>query len=183
MRKIALLAFLAALAAAPAAAGGISLYASRWDTDAAGRAYGGGLRLGFPLGRALGLEVRATYHEELSAEPLRRFDLDALEALPLDLGLRIDLSRRDILNPYLGGGASYVLLDSDAGEVDHEVGWYGLFGVELGKLFVEANYRRVEATVEPHLATILDPGQVAIPDRVEVDLSGLAVHVGWIWKF
>jgi hypothetical protein len=178
----------AILAAAPAAAATrFSAFAARWATRDAGAAFGGGVRVGVPLGDRLTVDLRASAYERRAAGPLARLGgadnpfTDGLRAVPLDVGFRLDLARRDILNPYLGAGGSYVLLDSDAGRVDDEVGWYVLAGVELGKLFLEGDYRRIEATVDPgpiRAGDLIDPGP-----RVGVDLSGFAFHAGWIWKF
>lgn len=171
-----LVAVLAAAATTPAAAGTrFSAFAARWDRGAAGAAFGGGVRVGVPVGERLTLDLRASVYER---------GTDGLRAVPLDLGLRLDLARRDILNPYLGAGATYVRLDADAGigrGVDDEVGWYVLAGVELGKFFLEGDYRRIDATVGPGR---IQGGDVGGPGpRADVDLSGIALHAGWIWKF
>ena len=192
MRKTALLLAFGALSTAvatPAAAGGFSLYGSYWNTANADAVGGGGARLGIPLGSTLDLDLRATYYEKLAADPLARLgDAESpfakgIRALPLDLGLRIDVARRDVVNPYVGAGGTYYRLDSDSGNVRDEVGWYALAGLEIGKFFVEADYRDVTATVKRDAGGPGDLFDTELIDRVDVDLSGVAVNAGFTWSF
>jgi Outer membrane protein beta-barrel domain len=187
VRKTSLILIVAALSAAvasPAFAGGFSIFGSYWNTKDADAVGGGGVRVGVPLGTVVDLDLRGTYYQKLKADPLDRLgDANSpfqrgIQALPLDVGLRFNLAHYEVVNPYVGGGATYYLLDSDSGNVDDEVGWYALAGLNLGRFFVEADYRDVSATVKRN-------GELpdAIVDRVDLDLSGVAVNAGFNWQF
>jgi len=178
------------LVAAPAAAGGFGAYGAYWDTDAADQAAGGGLRLGLPLGPVLQLDLGATYYEELVNRPFDALgDVDTpfvengLQVLPVEAGLRLNLGANGRVNPYLGGGAQYLFLDSDFGDVDDEAGWYARLGAEFGGFFVEGGYRGVEATVVNDPADFEDFDDLEFEEETEVDLSGAMVNLGYVWRF
>jgi hypothetical protein len=183
------------LAAAPAAAGGFSAYGTYWDTDAADSAAGGGLRLGVPLGPVLQFDLGASYYEELVNRPFRAlgdvetpFVENGLQVWPVEAGLRLNFAEGRRVNPYLGGGAHYLFMDSDFGEVDDEAGWYARLGTEFGEVegngfFVEAGYRGVEVTVENDPADFEDFDDVDFEAETEIDLSGALVNLGYVWRF
>jgi Outer membrane protein beta-barrel domain len=189
------IAMLLCMAATPPARAefGFSIFGSYWEPDDTSDAGGGGLELAFPLSQRWDLDLRGSYFEELDPEPLDvLFDADSpfrnagLEVLPIELGLRFALApNAEVVRPYLGGGAGYYLLDSDFGDVDDEGGWYGLFGLGFGdregaSFFVEAQYRKMEATVEE------DPDHPfdfeGFDDRVVLDLDGLGFNAGVTWR-
>ena len=182
------------LLAAPAAHAdfGFSIFGSYWEPDDTSDAGGGGLELAFPLGERWNLALRGSYFEELDPEPFETlFDADSpfqnagLEVLPIELGLRFDLMPEAAqIHPYIGGGAGYYWLDSDFGDVDDEGGWYALFGLGFGdregaSFFVEAQYRKMEATVEE------DPDDPfdfeGFDEGVGIDLDGLGFNAGVSW--
>lgn len=198
--------FLAALAtcslflaaAAPGAAGGLSVFASQWDTSDAGDSLGWGVALGIPLGSTFDLDLRASRFDDFEDEPVARLfpgdapqaEVEDVEATPLEVGLRLKLGRDRGFNPYLGAGVSYFLLDSSrmGVEVDDEVGFYGLVGARLGDgrgadLFVEALWRQVEATAEDDPGSIGDLDDIDFDDRVDLDLGGFAVQAGLVWSW
>jgi hypothetical protein len=90
------------------------------------------------------------------------------------------------VRPYLGGGASYFLLDTNQGEVSDEVGWYGKAGLEFGndptgaRFFAEAMYRDVTGTVKSHRN---EPGSPEVVDKVDLQLRGVGANVGVIWRW
>jgi hypothetical protein len=184
------------LGAAPASASHFDLFGSYWDTDEAGGAGGGGLAFGIPVGRRWSIDLRGSYYEELANEPLEAlfddgdpvFDRNGLEVLPLEAGLRVDFAPDARVSPYLGGGASYFLLDSDLGDVDDEVGAYLLLGATFGRpsgvsFFVEGIWRIAEATVELDPEDLEDIDDIDLDGRVPVDLNGLGVNAGVTWRF
>ena len=121
---------------APAHATDFALFGSYWDTDVAGDAAGGGLAFGLPFNEMLAVELRATYFEELTDDPLENiFDSDdpvfqevGIQALPLEAGLRLSFAEGATFRPHVTGGVSYFLLDSDFGEISDEVGWFAALG-------------------------------------------------------
>ena len=86
----------AVLAATPMSATDFSLVGSYWDTKVAGDTAGGGIQLGMPFNEVFAIELRATYFEQLSDEPLQNafdsndpiFQDQGIQALPLEAGVR-----------------------------------------------------------------------------------------------
>jgi hypothetical protein len=184
------------VAGAPALATDFTLYGSYWDTDVAGDAAGGGIGLGIPFNEMLGLELRATYFEELSDDPFGNiFDSDetvfqerGIQALPLDAGLRLSFAPGATFRPHVIGGVSYFLLDSDFGEVGDEVGWFAGVGATIGdgtgtEFFMEANYRKAEAEVEFDPEDLEDVDDIDIGDNAKFDIDGVGVNIGVRWYF
>ena len=189
-------ALLLCFAAAPPAqaAFGFSIYGSYWEPDDAGDTAGGGLELAFPLSPRVDIDLRGSYFEELDPEPLQvLFDSDSpfrnagLEVLPIELGIRFNLAPKlTAVQPYIGGGAGYYLLDSDFGDVDDEGGWFGVLGLGFGdregaSFFVEGQYRRIEATVEEDPDNPFD--FEGFDRNVKLDLDGIGINAGVTWRF
>jgi hypothetical protein len=197
MKKLLLAAAaVAALVAAPANAADFSVFGSYWDTDVAGDTAGGGINLGIPLGEVVGLELRATYFEELTDDPLENaFDSDdpvfqeaGINVTPVEVGVRFNIPSGAAVRPYFSAGAGYYLLDSDFGEVDDEVGYYGALGLEFGDdegmaFFAEALYRKAEGEVRLDPQDIDDIDDIDIDDRATFDLDGVGVNAGLRWHF
>lgn len=184
-----------ALGATPAFAGGLGLYGSYWDTDAAEEAAGGGLRFGFPLGEVVQLDLGATYYEELIDRPFDALDdvetpfvENGLQVIPVEAGLTLNFAGSSSFNPYIGGGGTYYFIDSDFGDVDDEAGWYARLGAEFGEpggsgFFAEAGYRGVEVTVENDPEDFEDFDDIEFEEETEIDLSGLVVNAGYVWRW
>jgi hypothetical protein len=182
---------------ASASAASFALFGSYWDTDALEEAAGGGIAVGFELSQVIDLEFRATYLEELTDEPLDAlfdnddpvFEESSIEVLPIDIGLRFNILRRENVNPYLGAGGTYYLLDSKRPgiEIDDEFGYYGVVGARFGdnvgpSFFIEALYRKVEGTA---VNDCVDPdvGDIDFIDRVTLDLDGPSANAGIRWSW
>lgn len=177
--SVLVLALMATVLAPPASHAALTVYAGWWDTEDLGEDFGLGARFGLPLAPRIQLEFGAAYYEQfdrtvgVGGSPIDLV-VDA-RVIPLDVGLRLDIGRRDGF--YVGGGASYLLLDSDAGNLGDEFGWYGSLGFMLGRtLFVEGVYRQVEGTVDLRDGVFPDP---QVTPGFDVDLTGVAVNVGF----
>jgi hypothetical protein len=179
---------------APAHATEFKIFGAYADTDVLGDTGGGGIGFGIPFNDTLSLDLRATYLQELSSDPLDGiFDFDDdndvfadsdINVVPIDVGLRFNFQRGGVVNPYIGGGGTYFILDSDARgvEIDDELGFYGLAGARFGDdvgpaFFAEAMYRTVEAS-----ASFRDD-DVDFDDDADIDLDGFAVNAGIVWTF
>lgn len=180
MKKTILFAVVAmALLAWPARAADFGLFGAYWDTDDADEAVGIGGKLTF----ARFLQIRATYFNDVTPDTDPENQDFELRALPLEAGLVFNFAENDRVSPYIGGGAGYYLLDTNFGDVDDEVGWYGVLGVDftgpsgLG-LTVEGIYRNMEATVRGDLDE--DP---ELDEDVDIQLGGIGVNAGLVWKF
>lgn len=185
-----------ALIAAPSAAADFTLMGSYWDTDVAGDTAGGGLILGMPFNPSLALELRASYYEELTDDPLANiFDSDdpvfqrrGIQVAPLEAGLRFTFAPRGIFRPHLAAGGSYFLLDSDFGEIDDELGYFAALGATIGdgrgpELFVEAHWRKATAQVRLDPEDLDDIDDIEVEDRADLDLDGIGAHLGVRWTF
>ncbi len=181
---------LAAASARPASAG-LGLFGSYWDTDELGETAGVGLK--FKGKGFLAFELRGTYFPDLSEDFNELIGEDdpalgdlELEAIPIDAGLTINFGSQQSFNPYAGAGVSYFLLDSNVGDVDDEVGYYLLAGFELGGksggvgFFAEALLREVEGTFSSDLEDLDD---LLIDDEIDIELGGLGVNAGILWRF
>jgi hypothetical protein len=184
------------LCAASAGAADFSIHGSYWDTDAAGDTAGGGLTLGLPFNDVIGVDLRATYYEELTDDPLRNaFDTDdpvfqdqGIQVMPLEAGLRFTFSPGSAFRPYIGAGGSYFLLDSDFGEVSDELGYYAVAGATIGddegaQFYFEGLWRKATAEVELDPEDLEDVDDIEVDDHADLDLDGLGVNVGVRWTF
>jgi opacity protein-like surface antigen len=149
---------------------GLGVFVSQWDPDEDGldSTTGGGAKLAF--GDTFGLELRGSY-----------FDDDALTLIPADIGLFVAIPLGESpLTIYAQGGATWYFLDSDAGDVDDEVGWYAGGGLELTladniALFAEAQYRKLEYTATDDSADDLEEN--------DVDVKALTYSGGLLFRF
>lgn len=183
--------------AAPAAmAQQFELYGSYWDTSDVDETFGGGVGFGFPFGETgLGLHVKGTYYQELSNDPLDNifdddegvFQDESLEVLPFDVGLHYEFAPGGgAFSPWIGAGFSYFLLDStfEGVDVDDETGFHVSLGSRFGasestNFFAEAIYRSTEAT----LVRERRQNNVDLRDEVAIDLDGIGVNAGLMWRF
>ena len=167
----------AGLGALPAAATDFGVHGAYWDTQDADQALGVGARLKFGI-----FEVRGTYFSDVTAdtEPESR-DFE-ISAIPLEAGLNFGFGHDLPVNPYIGGGVGYYLLDTNRGDVNDEVGWYAVAGLDFPTragfgINVEGIYRGMEATVD----NLGD--STHIRDRVDLNLDGFGLNAGIVWKF
>ena len=165
--------------ATPGHAGTFGVFGSYWDTKDADHGFGGGVKGSFDLGEVLQLDLRGTYFNDL----IKRADAGDLKlhASPLDVGLSFAFNPGGAVRPYVGGGGSYYLLDSNHGTVSDEVGYYAMGGVEFGSLstgphfFAEAIYRDVTGTVKRRAADETFPD---VSGKVKLQLRGVGANAG-----
>lgn len=187
---------LVAWSASPICAADFSLAGSWWNTDVAGDAAGGGVTLGLPVNDTFAFELRGYYFEELNDDPFEAiFDSDdtvfqdrGIQVIPLDAGVRFSFAPGSTFRPFIGGGATYFLLDSDFGEIADELGWYASLGAAVGDgegadFYVEGVWRKVRAEVRVDPQDLGDIDDINAEDRVGFDLDGFGVNVGVRWNF
>jgi len=181
-----------ALAALPAAAGELVVYGSYWDTADLAESAGVGVKLGLGSG-LLGFEARLGYYPDLTEEfndvvdEALEDDLDfEVEARPIDLGITLSFGQNAPLQPFLVGGGTYYLLDTNVLDVDDEFGYYFGGGLRVGggsfAFYAEALYRQVEGSVNGDIDDPDDINDVFVDD-FDLDLSGLNVNAGLSWRF
>ena len=187
---------LAVWSATPLRAAEFSLMGSYWNTDVAGDAAGGGVSLGLPVNDSFAFELKGFYFEELNDDPFAAiFDSDdtvfqdrGIQVIPLDAGVRFTFASGSTFRPFIGGGASYFLLDSDFGEIADELGWYASLGATMGDgdgadFFFEGVWRKATAEVRVDPEDLDDIDDINAEDRVGFDLDGFGVNVGVRWNF
>ncbi|HEY8240598.1 MAG TPA: OmpW family outer membrane protein [Kiritimatiellia bacterium] len=175
---------------ATAQAGGFGVYGSYWSPADVDPGYGGGVKLTTDLTPELGFELRGSYFPDLSEDlstPVGTVDTD-LEVMAAEAGLRVAIPLQDAsVRPYVGAGGGYYFMEvenegingvgEDTVDVDDELGWYLLGGLEVGlsdtlALFAEAQYRNFEATAQ---GDDLDE----IDGEVEIDMDGIGANAGF----
>jgi hypothetical protein len=184
MKKLKIAILVSLCAAATAGAGELGFYGAYWSPDEVDAGYGAGAKLDFDLGSALDLELRGTYFPDMSDDTGRDLDFEIIAA---EAGLRLEIPLDDTSHHtviYFGGGAGFYFMEVDSDDpgisdvnVDDEVGWYGLGGIEVGvsenaALFAEAMYRSVEATAEG------DDFENNIEGHVDIELDGIGANAG-----
>jgi len=183
MKKTALCAVAAlglSLLANPAKATDFGVFGAYQDTKDLASGYGVGAKLDF--GRFVTL--RATYLGDVTANTRFSSGNDfKLRVVPLEAGLQYKFQPDSNFSPYLGGGASYFLLDTNRGNIDDELGWFAMAGADIKTqhsfgIMLEAIYRDVQATVRDD-----SNGNTTIADRVNVQLRGFGANAGLVWHF
>jgi len=177
MRRIAWIVVLLAGLATPAAAD-FALFGAYQDTTDADQAlgFGGNLRLGW-------FDLRATYFSDVTADTdPEDFDFE-ISMMPIEAGVAFRFPGGQSFHPYVGGGAGYYLLDTSRGDIDDEIGFYGVAGADFDftasmGFNVEAVYRSMEATVRGDLDD--DPD---IDEDVDLDVGGFGLNAGLVFRF
>jgi hypothetical protein len=155
----------------------LGVFGAYWDTKDADQTYGAGAKLRLGI-----IEFRGTYFTDVTAD----VDPEALDfeirAIPLEAGIVLQFLKNAAVSPYVGGGAGYYILDTDAGDIDDEAGYYLVGGLDIGKGIVAFNvegiYRNFEATVVD-----TDDDFPEFEDEVSFDLSGIGVQAGVVFRF
>ncbi len=183
MRRLLVMAVLVILAAAPASATSLSVFAAGWNPSAVKQALGGGLGVTIPFGESpVGLDLRTTYYRDADVDNIGPNNGDAfgkLQIVPVDVAVRWDIPSEGPTSVYLGGGGSYMFLSLRHSDfnIDDEVGWLGFVGLRYRNFFVEGDYRNARATVKN------DDISNGFIHRAKIDLDGPAINAGYSWTF
>jgi len=195
MRKILGALVVTLVCASPAMAADFKLFGSYWDTSDLGSASGGGVGFGFPLGSSpLSIDFSGTYFRQLSDRPLHNlfsdetssgfFSRNSIRVVPIDATLKWHFINDSNIEPWIGAGATYFLLDSSRSGVDFndETGWNAGAGLRIGQqhganFFADAIYRNTKATVRRNDTS------VSLVDRESLKLDGFGANVGVLWRW
>ena len=156
------------------------IFGSVWNAADGDTGVGGGVKVGIEMVERVQLDLR--YSAVNNLIDTDRADLDVQ---PLEFGLLYSIPAGDTIEPYIGVGGGYYLMDGDVQgfdvEVDDEFGFYISTGLEIilsrskaqygqttTKLFLEAMYRFVEAS----------DMKVSNGNLDDADLSGLGAQAG-----
>jgi opacity protein-like surface antigen len=183
MKKTAIVCALTALGlgllGGPARAVDFGVFGSYQDTKDADSGYGGGVKLDF----ARFITLRASYFGDVTSNQRFATGNDfKLRVVPLEAGLQYKFQPDANFSPYLGGGASYFLLDTNRGNIDDELGWFAVGGVDIKTqhrfgVTLEAVYRSVDATVHDNR------NSTTFSDKVNLQLRGFGANAGLVWHF
>ena len=187
MKKLAIAIGFALLMSAPVWAGGVGVGIGTWDTSDADGDEGVGFRLAIDMGESVDFEIRTSFFDGFSR--VANGALYRLEATPVDLGLTWHFKEGGKIEPYVGGGASYIYTDAAfeggavllAGgpEVDDEFGYYLLAGLDapIGErlgFYAEAMYRSAKLEVTANAFGFND---------FQDDVAGPAATLGLMLKW
>ncbi|HET9209753.1 MAG TPA: OmpW family outer membrane protein [Thermoanaerobaculia bacterium] len=167
------------LLAQPAKATDFGVFGAYQDTKDADSGYGAGVKLDF----ARFITLRATYFGDVTSNTRFSNGNDfKLRVVPLEAGLQYKFQPDANVSPYLGGGASYFLLDTNRGNIDDELGWFAVGGVDIKTqhrfgVTLEAIYRSVDATVHDNRSS------TTVSDKVNLQLRGFGANAGLVWHF
>jgi hypothetical protein len=159
--------------------GAFSLFGTYGQINDYTSSFGAGARFSIGGERLMG-DLTATWfpsHNGVVARDGGMDVYDSLQVIPLELGIRWMFSPGSELRPYVGAGASFMLVSLSSGDADDEWGWYAMGGFavflwdDAGGFYLEAVYREADAT--------LQYGSIAY----EKSLGGLAGTAGFMWRF
>ncbi len=144
------------------------VFGSYLDSDDLGNGYGGGVKLEVKPTDILTVDGRASW---------LYFDDFEIQMIPLEVAGRLNLPLLgERIVPYAGVGGGYYLFDADDGDLDDDVGFFPLLGLEAGfqrvALFAEARWLFLETDAEG-----------VVGDVVEADVDGLGINVGLLFRF
>ena len=182
MKKLIFGLLVLALCAGPASANSVGVFGSYYaPSDASSEL---GLGVDFEFGSKVEFEIRWTAYDylETDASP----EVYRIQAYPLDLGVNYNFAGGTTVQPYFGGGITYISFDFDTdtsrttgqprgADIDPEFEFFLQFGLDFQintnwKATAEVVFRTVEAEVESDdLGTPLDQ---------RVDLDGAAFNLG-----
>ena len=149
----------------------LGVFGSYLDSDDLGPGYGGGAKLELKPLDWLSVDGRASWVH---------FDDFDIDMIPLEAALRLNLPLfGESLVPYAGVGGGYYLFESDGVELDDNVGYFPLVGLEFGKrrlsFFAEARWL--------FLQTDVDTALEELGDVDEADVDGLGINAGLLFRF
>jgi len=146
-------------------------FGSSLDSDDLGDGYGGGAKIELNPIDLFSVDARASYI---------RFDDTKVNMFPLEVAGLLNFGMiGERIVPYVGAGVGYYLFDANHGDIDDEVGFFPLVGLEVGlqrvSILAEARWLFLEADV--------DSAQAELENLTKADLDGLGVNVGLLLRF
>ena len=141
------------------------------DSDDLGNGTGVGTKFGVSPMDFVVLEGRVSWIE---------FDDFNIDMIPLEVSGRLNFSLfGNWIVPYVGAGAGYYLFQADGADLDDNVGFFPLAGIELGlhniAFFAEARWLFLETDVDSARAELDDIG--------EANVDGFGVNIGALVRF
>ncbi len=155
--------------AGPVAALGV--FGSYLDADDLGDGYGAGAKLELKPTDVISVDGRASWVY---------FDDFEIHMIPLEAAVRLNIPLMGSrIIPYVGAGGGYYIFEADDVDLDDDVGYFPLVGMEVGLrrvgLFAEARWLFLEADVDSALDEL--------EDIDDADVDGFGVNVGLVFRF
>lgn len=149
----------------------LGAFGSMLDSDDLGDGYGGGAKVELNPIDLISVDGRASYV---------RFDDTGVDMFPVEVAGLINFGMvGERIVPYVGAGAGYYFFEGDDADLDDEVGFFPLAGIELGlhrvSVLAEARWLFLEADV--------DSAEAELENITEADVDGLGVNVGLLFRF
>lgn len=144
---------------------------SSLDSDDLGQGYGGGAKLELNPIDLVSVDARASW---------LHFDDTNIDVIPLEVAglLNFPLLFERIV-PYVGIGAGYYMFDGSGADLDDEVGYFPVVGLEVGfhrlSLLAEARYLFLEADA--------NNGKGPLAGDRKADIDGPGINVGLLFRF
>ena len=141
------------------------------DSDDLGDGYGGGVKLELNPIDMVSVDARASWIQ---------FDDTDIDMVPLEVAglLNFPMLWEHIV-PYVGAGVGYYLFDGSGPDLEDEVGFFPLAGLEIGlhsvSILAEARWLFLEADI--------DGAQEELRNLTEADVDGFGVNLGLLFRF
>lgn len=147
------------------------VFGSYIDSDDLGDGVGGGVKLEFKPINWLSVDARASWI---------RFSNPDVDMVPLEMALllNIPLANEQIV-PYVGVGGGYYFFDADGFDMDDNVGFFPVVGLEFGT-------RNVAFLAELRwlfLQSDLDGAEDELGNIRKADVDGLGINAGLLFRF
>jgi opacity protein-like surface antigen len=149
----------------------LGAFGTSLDADDFGQGYGGGVKLELnPLDR-ISVDARAGYIN---------FDDTNVDMIPLEAAALLNfpmLGERIV--PYAGAGVGYYFFEGNGADLDDDVGFFPLVGLEVGlqrlSVMAEARWLFLQADVER--------AKAELANITKANVDGLGINVGFLYRF
>ncbi|HPC95256.1 MAG TPA: outer membrane beta-barrel protein [Sedimentisphaerales bacterium] len=146
------------------------VFGSSLDSDDLGEGYGGGAKVEINPIDILSIDARASWIH---------FDDTHVDMIPLEAAALLNFPILfEHIVPYIGAGGGYYFFDADEADLDDEVGFFPLAGLEIGfhkvSILAEARWLFLEADV--------DSAEEELENITEADVDGLGINVGLLFR-
>ena len=141
------------------------------DSEDLGEGYGGGVKLELNPLDMVSVDARAGYIN---------FDDTNVEIMPLEAAGLYNFSMLgERIVPYAGAGVGYYHFDGNGAEIDDNVGFFPLVGLEIGlqrlSVLAEARWLFLQADV--------DSAKAELANITNANVDGLGINVGVLYRF
>jgi len=147
------------------------VFGSSLDSDDLGDGRGGGVKLEVNPIDAVSIDARASWIQ---------FDDTDIDMIPLEAAglFNFPLLFEHIV-PYIGAGVGYYLFEGDGADLDEQVGFFPLAGLEIGlhsiSVLAEARWLFLETDVEN--------AKNELKGLDDADVDGFGANIGVLFRF